>query len=102
MRAPERPPENILANHKSALKRIRQSARRQKHNQHIRSGMRSEIKRFRQALEAGDSSAASERFAAAGRAIRRASSKGIIPKRRADRSVGRLAKSLNALCAVGS
>jgi len=97
MRAPESPRERILANHKSALKRIRQSARRQKHNQHIRSGMRTEIKRFRQAVEAGDSARASESFAAAERAIRRASSKGLIPKRRADRSVGRLAKSLNAL-----
>jgi len=86
-----------LANHKSALKRIRQSARRQKRNQHIRSGMRTEIKRFRQALEAGDSTEASERFAAAERAIRRASTRGLIPKRRADRSVGRLAKGLNAL-----
>ena len=86
-----------MANHKSALKRIRQSARRQKHNQHIRTGMRTEIKRFRLALEAGDSGTAGERFASAERAIRRASSKGLIPKRRADRSVGRLAKSLNAL-----
>jgi len=86
-----------LANHKSALKRIRQSARRQKRNQHIRSGMRTEIKRFRQALEAGDAAVASERFAAAERAIRRASTRGLIPKQRANRSVGRLAKSLNAL-----
>lgn len=86
-----------MANHKSALKRIRQSERRQKRNQHIRSGMRTEVKRFRQALDDGDSGAASERFAAAERAIRRASSKGLIPRRRADRTVGRLAKSLNAL-----
>ena len=86
-----------MANHKSALKRIRQSARRQKRNQHLRSGMRNEIKRFRQALESGDASAAGERFAAAERAIRRASSKGLIPRRRADRSVSRLAQSLNAL-----
>ena len=59
--------------------------------------MRNEIKRFRQALESGDASAAGERFAAAERAIRRASSKGLIPRRRADRSVSRLARSLNAL-----
>ena len=86
-----------MANHKSALKRIRQSARRQKRNQHLRTGMRTEIKRFRQALETGDAAVASERFAAAERAIRRASTRGLIPKQRANRSVGRLAKSLNAL-----
>jgi small subunit ribosomal protein S20 len=86
-----------LANHKSALKRIRQSERRRKRNQHVRSGMRTQIKRFREAIEAGDAGRASEQLPQAERAIRRAASKGVIPKRRADRSVGRLAKSLNAL-----
>jgi small subunit ribosomal protein S20 len=86
-----------LANHKSALKRIRQSERRRKRNQHIRSGMRTEIKRLREAIEAGDSSLASERFASTERAIRRAATKGVIPKRRADRSVSRLAKSVHGI-----
>ena len=36
-------------------------------------------------------------FAAAERSIRRAATKGVIPKKRADRSVGRLAKRLNAV-----
>jgi small subunit ribosomal protein S20 len=88
-----------LANHKSALKRIRQSEKRRKRNQHIRSGLRTQIKRFRQAVEAGDASLASETFVGAERAIRRAASKGIIPKRRADRSVSRLAIHLNAVTA---
>jgi len=86
-----------LANHKSALKRIRQSEKRQRRKQHIRSGVRSEIRHFRQAVEAGDASQAGERFARAERAIRRATSKGVIPKRRADRSVSRLAVRLNAV-----
>jgi small subunit ribosomal protein S20 len=86
-----------LANHKSALKRIRQNEKRRVRNKHIRTGMRTEIKRFRAAVESGDSAAASEQFASAERAIRRAASKGVIPRQRADRRVSRLAKSLNAV-----
>jgi small subunit ribosomal protein S20 len=86
-----------VANHKSALKRIRQSERRRKRNQHIRSGLRTEIKRFREVLESGDAEQAGQQFNRAERAIRRAVSKGVIPRRRADRSVSRLARSLNAI-----
>lgn len=86
-----------MANHKSAEKRIRQSERRRKRNQHVRSGMRNQVKRFRQALEAGDTAQASEQFVAAERSIRRAASKGVIPRQRADRSVSRLAKALDKL-----
>ncbi len=86
-----------MANHKSALKRIRQSETRRKRNQHVRTKMRTVVKKCREALESGDKTQASEAFTAAEREIRRAATKGIIPKQRADRSVGRLAKRLNAL-----
>ena len=86
-----------MANHKSAVKRISQSERRRKRNQHIRSKMRTVVKRYREALEAGGATQAGDLFKQVEREIRRAASKGVIPKRRADRSVGRLAKRLNAL-----
>lgn len=86
-----------MANHKSALKRIRQSERRRKRNQHIRSGMRTQVKRLRQAIEAGDAEQANAQLTATERSIRRAASKGVIPRQRADRSVSRLAKAVNAL-----
>lgn len=86
-----------MANHKSALKRIRQSERRRKRNQHIRSGMRNQVKRLRQAIEAGDADQATAQLTATERSIRRAASKGVIPRQRADRSVSRLAKAVNAL-----
>jgi small subunit ribosomal protein S20 len=88
-----------LANHKSALKRIRQSERRRKHNQHIRTQMRTMVKRCRDAFEAGDANKAADAFKVAEREIRRAATKGVIPKQRADRSVGRLARRLNELSA---
>ena len=86
-----------MANHKSALKRIRQSERRRKRNQHIRTRMRTLVKRCREALDAGDTSQATDAFKVAEREIRRAATRGVIPKQRADRSVGRLARRLHAL-----
>ena len=86
-----------MANHKSALKRIRQSERRRERNRHIRSGMRTVVKSFRQALEAGDREDATAKFALAERTIRKAVTKGVIPQRRADRSISRLASRLNAI-----
>ena len=93
-----RPP---LANHKSALKRARQSVVRQKRNTHIKSTMRTHVKRFRAAVAAGDASDASAKLRVAEKAIRQAATKGVIPKRRASRSVSRLAKQLVALQAGG-
>ncbi len=84
-----------MANHKSAIKRHRQSLKRRDRNRHITSGMRTLIKRFREAVASKDAAAAATSYTDAERAIRRAASKGVIPKRRADRSIGRLAKNLN-------
>ncbi len=84
-----------MANHKSALKRIRQSQKRQERNTHVRSRMRTIIKRFRKAVTDGESDA-DQKLRAAEREIRKAATKGIIPARRASRTISRLAKSLNA------
>ena len=86
-----------MANHKSALKRARQSLRRNKRNTHIRSTMRTHVKNFRAAVATGNAEDAGEKFRVAERAIRKAASKGVIPARRADRSVSRLARALAAL-----
>jgi small subunit ribosomal protein S20 len=91
--------ETALATHKSAIKRHRQSLKRKVRNGHIRVGMRTLVKRFRTAIDAKDAGAATENFAAAERAIRKAVTKGIIPKQRASRQISRLAKALNAVAA---
>lgn len=62
--------------------------------------MRNQVKQFREALEAGDATVASERLKDAEKAIRRAATKGVIPKRRADRAVSRLSKSLHRLASA--
>ncbi len=86
-----------MANHKSAEKRIRQNEKRRMRNKSVRTAMRTEVKNCRTALEGGDAEEAREKFRAAERSLRRAASKGIIPKARVDRAVSRLAKRLNAL-----
>ena len=86
-----------MANHKSAEKRIRQSAKARARNRHIRTGMRTVVKQFRQAVESGDADAAREGLRKAEATLRRAATKGVIPKRRASRLVGRLARSCNSL-----
>ncbi len=85
----------FVANHKSALKRIRQSHKRRDRNTHVRSRMRTIVKRFQKALADGETDAGGK-LRAAEREIRKAATKGIIPARRASRTVSRLAKSLNA------
>ena len=56
-----------MANHKSALKRIRQSERRRKRNQHIRTQMRTMVKQCREAFDSGDASRAGDAFKVAER-----------------------------------
>ena len=86
-----------MAHHKSAQKRIRQTAKRQARNRDVKSSTRTLVKRFRVAAEGGDATAAAEHLRAAERAIRQAASKGVIPARRASRTVSRLAKRLQAI-----
>ncbi|MCH7867565.1 MAG: 30S ribosomal protein S20 [Myxococcales bacterium] len=86
-----------MATHKSAIKRHRQSLRRRSRNRHIKVGVGTLIKRFRSAVQEQDATGAAEKFAAAARAIRKATTKGVVPKKRADRHISRLAKSLNTL-----
>ena len=57
--------------------------------------MRTIVKKFRLAMENGEADAGEKLRAAEGE-IRKAASKGLIPARRASRTISRLAKSLNA------
>jgi small subunit ribosomal protein S20 len=80
-----------LASHKSAEKRARQDARRRERNRTIRGATRTAVKQVRSDLDAGASDPLA-RARSAESALRRAASKGVIPKRRASRLTSRLAK----------
>ncbi|GAB7027987.1 30S ribosomal protein S20 [Geotalea toluenoxydans] len=86
-----------MANHKSALKRIKQTEKRTERNRHIRSTLRTFIKRVREAVAAKDANLAKEALAAAIPVIDGAASKGVIHSSNASRSVSRLTKLVNTL-----
>ena len=83
-----------MARHKSAQKRARQDVKRRERNRTLRSRTRSVVKSLRAELEAGAAGLA-EKLREAESALRKAASKGVIPKRRASRQVSRLAKAKN-------
>ncbi len=86
-----------MANHKSALKRVRQTAKRRLRNRHAMTTMRTYIKRLRTAVEAGNADEAKTALQIAVRALDRAASKGVIHRKQASRRIGRLTKAVNAL-----
>jgi small subunit ribosomal protein S20 len=86
-----------LATHKSALKRQKQDEKKSRRNVHIRSTLKTLIKRVRLAVEAKDIDKARTSLAEAIRAIDKAKSKGVIQKNTASRKVSRLTKRVNSL-----
>jgi small subunit ribosomal protein S20 len=83
-----------LARHKSAEKRARQDVKRRERNRTVRTRTRGIVKALRSEIEAGGA-ALGEKLRSAEAALRRAATKGVIPKRRASRQVSRLAKAAN-------
>jgi small subunit ribosomal protein S20 len=81
-----------LAQHKSAAKRARQAVERTGRNRSVRSRVKTGIKKFQAALERGDAEQTSAALRAAEGLLSRAASKGVIPRKRAQRQVSRLAK----------
>ena len=86
-----------MANHKSALKRIKQTEKRTERNRHIRSTLRTFIKRVREAVATKDVNLAKEALTAAIPVIDGAASKGVIHSANASRNVSRLTKLVNTL-----
>lgn len=86
-----------MATHKQALKRHRQSLKRNERNTYYKSTVRTYLRQAREALAAGDASAATPVVRKATAFLDRVASKGIIPANRASRVKGRLTKQLAAL-----
>ncbi|MGA7828956.1 MAG: 30S ribosomal protein S20 [Geobacteraceae bacterium] len=86
-----------MAHHKSALKRIKQNERKNARNKHVRSTLRTHIKRVREAVAANDVALAKETLQAAIPYIDSAASKGVIHRSNASRNVSRLSKLVGTL-----
>jgi len=86
-----------MANHKSAIKRIRQNEKRRIHNRTFRSRARTLVKKARTSIEGGDVEAAREATLAAVRDLDMAASRGTIHRNNAARRKSRLMKQLAAM-----
>ncbi|RMF81101.1 MAG: 30S ribosomal protein S20 [Chloroflexi bacterium] len=86
-----------MANHKSALKRIKQNEKRRLRNRKFRKTARTYVKQARTALDSGDIAAAREATREAVRKLDQVASKGIIHPKNAARRKSRLMKQLAQL-----
>ncbi|MFK5951837.1 MAG: 30S ribosomal protein S20 [Desulfobacterium sp.] len=84
-----------MANHKSALKRAKQSENRRIRNKSTRSAMNTTIKKVQAAAQEEDSDNAQELFKAAQSSIAKAAKKGVIHQNTAARKISRLSRILN-------
>lgn len=86
-----------MAHHKSAIKRIKQNAKRNARNRHVSSTLKTHIKRVREAVAAKDKDAATAALKAAIPVIDVSAAKGVIHSSNASRNVSRLTKLVNTL-----
>ena len=83
-----------MADHKSALKRVRQTIKRTAHNRSMRADLRTIIKKFRLLQENGNLDQARDAYTDVQKNIDKAITKGILHKRTGARYKSRLALSL--------
>ncbi|WP_029012183.1 30S ribosomal protein S20 [Niveispirillum irakense] len=86
-----------MANHKSAEKRIRQTARRTEVNRARVSRIRTFLKKVETAIASGDKGAAAEAFKAAQPELMRGATKGVLHKNTVSRKLSRLSGRIKAL-----
>ncbi len=86
-----------MATHQSAKKRARQTEKRRIRNRGVRTQVKSALKRTRTATSSGEATEATTAARQAESVLRRAASKGAIPKKRASRLISRLAKRAASL-----
>ncbi|MDA8429485.1 MAG: 30S ribosomal protein S20 [Geobacteraceae bacterium] len=86
-----------MAHHKSAIKRIKQNAKRNARNRHVSTTLKTYIKRVREAVAAKDKDAAVAALKAAIPVIDASASKGVLHSSNASRNVSRLTILVNTL-----
>ena len=86
-----------MAHHKSALKRIRQTAKRTERNSFYKTRIKNITRAVREAVAAGDKEKALQAFKVANREFHKFVSKGVLKKNTASRKVSRLHKLVNSM-----
>ena len=88
-----------MPNIKSAKKRVKIIEKKTLRNNMIKSGYKSAVRKFEEAIDAGNIEEAKTLFVEATKKIDQACTKGVIVKNTAARKKSRLAKKLNAAVA---
>lgn len=86
-----------MANIKSQLKRIKQNEKRRVRNKSVKSSVKTAIRKFREAAEAGDKDQALTLLQEASRKLDKAASKGVMHANQAANKKSAMAKRANAL-----
>ena len=84
-----------MANIKSQIKRVKTNEKRRLRNKSVKSSLRTAIRRFREAVDAGDTEQIVERQRSASRALDKAASKGVIHANQAANKKAALAHQVN-------
>ena len=88
-----------MPNIKSAIKRVSVIEKKTLRNNMVKSGYKSAVKKFEQAVEAGNKEEATKLLALATKKVDQACTKGVIVKNTAARKKSSLSKKLNAAIA---
>jgi small subunit ribosomal protein S20 len=86
-----------MAHSKQALKRMVQNEKRRIANKGVRSALRTQIRRFEKALEAGDSTAAEAEYRLVTKRLDKAAKTNLVHKKTCSRNKSRMALRLNAV-----
>ena len=88
-----------MANIKSQIKRNRQNEKRRLRNKSVKSALKTAIRKFHQAVQTGDTTAAETLLKDASRKLDKAVSKGVIHKNQAANRKSAIAKRHSSLAA---
>ena len=86
-----------MANIKSQIKRNRQNEAAHERNKAVKSALKTAVRKFREAADAGTADEAKARAADAGKALDKAASKGIIHKNQAANRKSAIQKKASSL-----
>ena len=86
-----------MANIKSQIKRIKTNEKARLRNKSVKSALKTAVRKFREAAEAGDAATATEAMRAASRQLDKAASKGVIHANQAANRKSAMAKKAASL-----
>ncbi len=86
-----------MAEHKSALKRHRQSEKRRIKNTSVKSALKTSIKGIREAVDKGDAKAAATKLKTTTTQLDKAVTKGVLHRNNASRKISRLTTAVNSI-----